>query len=354
MCESALSALLARISEPDGAAMAAARRQWDGLAKPLGSLGRLEEAVVRIAGLTGQADVRLPRRELFVFCADNGVVARGVAQSGPEVTAAVARALGAGESTVCRMAQPARCAVTAVDVGILDFPGAPGVWDRRIRNGTADIAQGPAMRREDCVRALLAGAQVAAEGKARGASILAAGEMGIGNTTTTAAVACALLGGSPEAWVGRGAGLSGEGLRRKRAAVQAALAVNRPDPQDPVDVLSKVGGLDIAALCGFYLGCAAERVPVLLDGAISAAAALCAMRLCPAARSALLASHVSAEPVGRPLLEALGLEPLLDAGLRLGEGSGAVAALPLLDMALAVYHGGQTFGRLGIDAYTPQ
>ena len=150
MCESALSALLARISEPDEAAMAAARRHWDGLAKPLGSLGRLEEAVVRIAGLTGQADVRLPRRELFVFCADNGVVARGVAQSGPEVTAAVARALGAGESTVCRMAQPARCAVTAVDVGILDFPGAPGVWDRRIRNGTADIAQGPAMRREDC------------------------------------------------------------------------------------------------------------------------------------------------------------------------------------------------------------
>ena len=354
MCESALSALLARISEPDEAAMAAARRQWDGLAKPLGSLGRLEEAVVRIAGLTGQADVRLPRRELFVFCADNGVVARGVAQSGPEVTAAVARALGAGESTVCRMAQPARCAVTAVDVGILDFPGAPGVWDRRIRNGTADIAQGPAMRREECVRALLAGTQVAAEGKARGASILAAGEMGIGNTTTTAAVACALLGGSPEAWVGRGAGLSGEGLRRKRAAVQAALAVNRPDPRDPVDVLSKVGGLDIAALCGFYLGCAAERVPVLLDGAISAAAALCAVRLCPAARGALLASHVSAEPVGRPLLEALGLEPLLDAGLRLGEGSGAVAALPLLDMALAVYHGGQTFGRLGIDAYMPQ
>ena len=168
MCESALSALLARISEPDGAAMAAARRQWNGLAKPLGSLGRLEEAVVRIAGLTGQADVRLPRRELFVFCADNGVVARGVAQSGPEVTAAVARALGAGESTVCHMAQPARCAVTAVDVGILDFPGAPGVWDRRVRNGTADIAQGPAMRREECVRALLAGAQVAAEGKARG------------------------------------------------------------------------------------------------------------------------------------------------------------------------------------------
>ena len=154
--------------------------------------------------------------------------------------------------------------------------------------------------------------------------------------------------------MGRGAGLSGEGLRRKRAAVQAALAVNRPDPKDPVDVLGKVGGLDIAALCGFYLGCAAGRVPVLLDGAISAAAALCAVRLCPAARGALLASHVSAEPVGRPLLEALGLEPLLDAGLRLGEGSGAVTALPLLDMALAVYHGGQTFGRLGIDAYTPQ
>lgn len=349
-----LQQAIAAVQPPCEDSREAARRRFSDIAIPLGSLGLLQDAVAQLAAIQRTVRPSIAKRAVVMFCADNGVVAQGVAQSGPDVTAAVARALGAGESTVCRMAQPARCAVTAVDVGILDFPGAPGVWDRRIRNGTADIAQGPAMRREECVRALLAGTQVAAEGKARGASILAAGEMGIGNTTTTAAVACALLGGSPEAWVGRGAGLSGEGLRRKRAAVQAALAVNRPDPKDPVDVLSKVGGLDIAALCGFYLGCAAERVPVLLDGAISAAAALCAVRLCPAARGALLASHVSAEPVGRPLLEALGLEPLLDAGLRLGEGSGAVAALPLLDMALAVYHGGQTFGRLGIDAYTPQ
>ena len=167
----------------------------------------------------------------------------------------------------------------------------------------------------------------------------------------TAVVAAALLGRSPEETVGRGAGLSDEGLVRKRRAVAAALAVNRPDPADPMDVLCKVGGLDIAAMTGFYLGCAFRKVPVLLDGAISCAAALCAVRLCPQAEKSLLASHRPAEPCGRLLLEALGREPVLDAGLRLGEGTGAVAAMPLLDMALSVYGEMHTFDGLGIPAY---
>lgn len=255
-----------------------ARRRWDSLAKPLGSLGLLEEAGVQIAALTGNADIDLSRRALLVFCADNGVVAQGVTQTDSSVTAAVARALAAGESTVCHMARTANCKVIPVDMGILDFPGAPGVLNRRVRNGTGDITRGPAMSREECVRAIEAGMELVREQKSAGMSILAAGEMGIGNTATSSAVASVLLERPSGELVGRGAGLSNEGLARKRAAVERAISVNYPDPADPVDVLAKVGGLDLAALCGVYLG-GSYRVPVLLDGFISAAAALCAEQL---------------------------------------------------------------------------
>lgn len=331
-----------------------AKIRWDSLAKPLGSLGLLEDAIVQIAALTGNVDVDLSRRTLLVLCADNGVVAQGVTQTDSSATAAVAQALGTGESTVCHMAQVTDCKVLPVDVGILDFPGAPGVLDRRIRNGTEDITQGPAMSREECINAIQTGMELVREQKEAGVSILAAGEMGIGNTTTSSAVASVLLDRPSAEMVGRGAGLSTAGLARKRAAVERALECSRPDPADPVDVLSKVGGLDLAALCGVYLGGAKYQVPVLLDGLISGVAALCAVRLWPKASAALLASHVSAEPAGALVLEALGKKPLITAGMRLGEGSGAVAALPLLDMALAVYQSGHTFGRIGIEPYTPQ
>jgi len=331
-----------------------ARARWDSLAKPLGSLGLLEDAVVQIAALTGNVEVDLSRRVLLVLCADNGVVARGVSQSDCSVTAAVARALGAGESTVCYMARTADCQVIPVDMGILDFPGAPGVLDRRVRNGTADITQGPAMNREECIRAIQTGMELVKEQKESGADILAAGEMGIGNTTTSSAVASVLLGRPSVELVGRGAGLSDAGLSRKRAAVEKAIYVHHPNPADPVDVLSRVGGLDLAGLCGVYLGGAKYRLPVLLDGFISTVAALCAVRLWPKAAGTLIASHVSAEPAGALVLRALGKKPLITAEMRLGEGSGAVAALPLLDMALAVYHSGHGFDKIGIEPYTPQ
>ena len=344
--------LIRTIRPPDPAAAAEARRRWYSLAKPLGSLGLLEEAVVKIAALTGNPDVRLERRELLVFCADNGVVARGVSQCGSEVTAAVARALARGNSTVCHMARPAGCRVLPVDVGMRER--VPGVRDCRVRGGTADIAAGPAMARAECLAAIKVGAALVRERARAGADLIALGEMGIGNTTAAAAVTAALLDLPPERVTGRGAGLSEAGLARKLSAVRQALAINRPDRRDPVDVLGKVGGLDLAALCGACLGGAACRVPILLDGMLCGAAALCAVRLCPEVRSALLAGHRSAEPAGGLLLEALNLRPLITAGLRLGEGSGAVAALPLLDMALAVYHDGQRFDGLGIQAYTPQ
>ena len=250
------------------------------------------------------------------------------------------------------MARVAGAEVLPVDVGMLAHEAIPGLRARVVmEGGTRNMTKGPAMDRAAGEAALRAGMETAEELAGRGMQLLAAGEMGIGNTTTTAAVAAALLGRSPEETVGRGAGLSDGGLVRKRRAVAAALAVNQPDPTDPMDVLCKVGGLDIAAMTGFYLGCAFQKLPVLLDGAISCAAALCAVRLCPWAEKSLLASHRPAEPCGQLLLDALGLEPVLDAGLRLGEGTGAAAAMPLLDMALSVYGEMHTFGGLGIPAY---
>ena len=346
-----LDRLLASVPLPDAAAGETARARWDALAKPLGSLGLLEDAVTQIAALTGSADVCLDRRTLLVFCADNGVVQRGVTQCGSAVTASVAGDLAAGHSAVSPMARLANCEVLPVDVGMATEAPVPGVPDRRVQTGTGDISTGPAMTREACIRTIETGAALALEQARQGVRLLLVGEMGIGNTTTAAAVAAALLELDPENVVGRGAGLSDAGLSRKREVVRAALRVNQPDAEDPVDVLAKVGGLDLAAMCGAYLGAAAARLPVLMDGSISSVAALCAVRLCPAAAHAILASHVSPEPAAQTVLDALGKRPLLTAGLRLGEGSGAVAALPLLDMALAVYHSGETFARRGIEPY---
>ena len=252
------------------------------------------------------------------------------------------------------LAAQAGCTVLPVDIGVKDRDFTDGVLPRKCKNGTDDCSVGPAMTRAECTQAIETGIALALDAKAQGADILLTGEMGIGNTTTACAVASVLLGRDPAALVGRGSGLSNAAFLKKIQVLHKAVARNHPDPADPVGVLASVGGLDLAALCGLCLGGAFVRLPVLLDGFIADAAALCAVRLCPAAGDALLASHVSAEPGAKAILEGLGLSAPLCAGLRLGEGSGAVMALPLLDMALAVYHSGHTFGALGIDAYTPQ
>lgn len=338
----------------EGAARRAAHEKWASVAKPLGSLGLLETALEDAAALTLSPELDLSRRALLLLCADNGVVAQGVAQSDHTVTAAVTRNAALGRSSVCRMAQVANCRVVPVDMGVIGMPPMDNLLDRRLGDGTGDITQGPAMSREQAERAILTGVELVRAEKEAGAGLLATGEMGIGNTTTSSAVACVLLDRPIPELTGRGSGLSDEGLRRKIRAIETAIAVNRPDPADPVDVLAKVGGFDLAGMCGIFLGGALYRVPVLMDGLISTVAALCAVRLCPESGKAMFASHVSAEPAGRLLLEALGKRPLITADMRLGEGTGAVAAIPLLDMALALYQDGTTFERTGIEAYTPQ
>ncbi len=315
-------------------------------------LGLLEDAVIQIAGITGSPDIVLGRRGCITMCADNGIVAEGVAQSDASVTTLVAGNIARGYGSVCRMASVANADVTAVDIGMVT--PADGVLDRRIAAGTANMTQGPAMTRKQAIRALCIGIELVADFKSRGYQILATGEMGIGNTSTSSALVAAFLGISAAEATGRGAGLSDEGLHRKIDAIERALAVNHPDPSDALDVLSKVGGFDIAGMAGIFLGGAIHRVPILIDGFVSAAAALVAAQLRPESTCAMIATHISAEPASRLVLNALGVRPLICADMRLGEGTGAVCALPLLDMALAVYNEMVTFDDIALEAYIPQ
>ena len=335
------------------AARVEAHRRWAAVAKPLGSLGLLEAAVEDAAALGQSAEVRFDTRAVLVLCADNGVVRQGVSQVDSTVTAVAARSIAAGRSSVGQMAALAHCDVITVDMGMQKPVSGAGLLERRIGAGTADITEGPAMTRAQAEQAVLTGAALVRTEQERGCTLLATGEMGIGNTTTSAAVACALLRQPARAMTGRGAGLSDAGLRRKRWAVDTALAVNRPDPGDVLDVLHKVGGLDIAGLAGVFLGGALCHTPVLVDGFISSVAALVAARLCPACKDYMLGSHASEEPASRLVLSELGLRPFLYAGMRLGEGTGAVAVMPLLDMGLAVYREMATFEDTNIEAYQP-
>lgn len=347
-----LRMLTEHIRPPYREAAAAAKAHWDGIAKPLNGLGDLEDAVIHIAALTGSADVRIDKRSVVVLCADNGVVAEGVSQTDASVTATMAGEIARMNSSVCKMASAAEAEVFAVDMGMLHR--VEGVRDCHVADGTGNIAMGPAMTREQALQAIRVGMDLVKEHKERGDQLLATGEMGIGNTTTSSAMAAVLLGLPVETVTGRGAGLSDEGLRRKCGAIRRAIEVNRPDPADALDVLSKLGGFDIAGMTGLFLGGALYRVPILIDGLISSVAALTAARLCPEARCAMLASHCSAEPAATQILRELGVTAVLRAGLKLGEGTGAVCMMPLLDMALAVYHGSAAFSDTGIEQYQLQ
>ena len=345
--------VIREIQPPDESARMQAEARWNKVAKPLGSLGLFENMITRIAALRGQADFSLKKKTLLVFCADNGVVAQGVSQCGSDVTGKVAVALAEGRSTANTMAQRAGCRVIPADVGILDFPGHPGVRNLRVRNGTGDISREAAMTREDCLTAMAGGVALTEELIREGTELLAVGEMGIGNTTTATALSAALLNQDPDRITGRGAGLSTAGLERKKRVIRRALARIDRAEKEPVSLMAELGGLDIAAMCGAFLAAAANRTPVIIDGAVSSIAAYCALRLCPDAGAAMLASHVSAEPLGALLLEKLALEAPLDAGMHLGEGSGALLLMPLLETALEVYRSGQDFAGLGIEAYQP-
>ena len=329
-----------------------AQWKWDHVAKPLHSLGLLEDMIVKIASIQGTADVRIDKRCALVFCADHGVVSEGVSQSGSEVTALVAQSIAEGTANINLMASSAHADVYAVDMGMLH--PVPGTIDRRIAAGTANMAKQSALTYEQAKSALQAGMDLVGEMKEKGYHIILTGEMGIGNTTASTAISCTLLGFTPEELTGRGAGLSDAGLVRKRHAIERALSVNQPDANDPVNVLAKVGGLEIAGMAGAFLGGVKYRMPIVIDGVISAVAALVAARICPEAKDFILPSHMSREPAAMRIMDELNLKPIIHADMALGEGTGAAALLPLLDMALRVYHGPHTFDDLGMEAYSPQ
>lgn len=346
-----LEETMQKIRPVDAAAMAAAKQHWDGLGKPLGSLGRLEKALIQIAGIQRTGDVHIDRKALVIMCADNGVVQEGVTQCGQEVTATVAENFLDEKSCVAIMCRRAGTKICPVDIGMA--VDTPRVEKRKIAYGTKNMAKEPAMTREQAVAAIEVGIAKAEELHAQGYEMLATGEMGIGNTTTSSAMTAVYLGLDVEIVTGRGAGLSSHGLQRKIHAIKQAIAVNQPDPEDPLDVLAKVGGLDIAGMCGLFLGGAAQQMPVVMDGFISQVAALTAVRLVPECADYILASHVSEEPGANILLKALEKDAFLTCGMRLGEGSGAVALFPILDFASDIYHKMSTFVQADIVEYQP-
>lgn len=348
-----LNQYLEMIKPVDTAAMSAAAKKWSTIAKPLGSLGLLEETVVRIAGITGSHNIDISKRAVIAMCADNGVVAQGVTQTGQEVTAIVTENMSSGCTSVCKMAAVANAEVIPVNIGCVNEVHGEHIRQHCIRRGTADFTQAPAMTRDEAQRAIIIGIELVRELSEKGYKLIATGEMGIGNTTTSSAVTAVLLDCEVEDVTGRGAGLSSEGLARKIDAIKRGIALNCPDKNDALDVISKVGGLDIAGLCGVFLGGAIYHVPVLVDGFISSVSALCAARLCPDCAGYMLGSHASNEPAGKMVLHALGLTPFLYAGMCLGEGTGAVAVMPLIDMGLAVYREMSTFEEISVEAYQP-
>lgn len=362
----AFSALLARVTPVDHALAAQATRRLDSLTKPKGSLGRLEELATRLFCIQ-QGPPRADPARIYVIAGDHGVAAEGVSPFPQAVTRQMVANFLTGGAGVNVLAGKTGTDLMVVDAGCLGgrFPDHPGLIQRKIASGTANLAQGPAMSREECLAALLLGAELADQAKREGFACLGTGDMGIANTTPSAALYCVMLGLDPAAAVGPGAGLDPDGVRRKVQVVRQAISANwsavarggegepcetcsLDGPDDPLAALAAVGGLEIAALAGLIIGAAANRLPVAVDGYISTAAAVAAWRLCPAVKDYCVFAHASAEPGHRPILARLGAEPLLDLGLRLGEGTGAALALFLLRCAAAIFSEMASFEEAGV------
>jgi nicotinate-nucleotide--dimethylbenzimidazole phosphoribosyltransferase len=345
-----LETTIEAIRPADEAAMTAARELQARLTKPAGSLGALEELSVRLAGLAGVCPPPMPEpATVAVFAGDHGVHAQGVSPWPQEVTAQMVANFVAGGAVVNAFARQAGAEVMVIDIGVsIPLHGGPNLLDANVRRGTRDMTAEAALTRDEARAAVEVGIAVAEQLVAAGAKCLLTGDMGIANTTPAAALIAVFTGAGPAAVTGRGTGIDDTMLGHKTAVVAAALDRHTPDKTDPLGVLAAVGGLEHAALAGFILGAAAHRVPVIVDGVIAASAALAAAAFAPDAVAAMIAGHRSAEPGASVALAHLGLEPLIDLGMRLGEGSGAVLALPVVASAVRVLHEVATFDSAGV------
>ncbi len=350
LCMNRYEQVISEIRPADAIARQKASSYIDGLIKPMGSLGKLESLAVRIAGITGKTrGNNLRKRTIVVMCADNGVYEENVASAPKEVTVLMARAMADGKSGMTVLAKEAGSDYHLIDIGIDTDEKLPCLIDRKIAGGTMNFTKGPAMTRQMCIRAVETGIEIVESLHADGYQLIGTGELGMGNTTSSACVLMGLTGLSADKAVGKGAGLTDEAYENKKNVAARAIAVNAPDSNDPIDVLSKVGGFDIAGLTGVYLGAACCRIPVVIDGFISSVAALAAYRLCPLTVDYMIPSHYSKEPGFAYAMKELGIEPMLAMDMRLGEGSGCPLAFHLIDAALAMADGMATFGEAAID-----
>lgn len=347
---SLLDTTIAAIAKPDAAAAAAARARQDSLTKPMGSLGVLEELSVRIAGMTGKTRPVLAPGAVFVMAADHGVCAEGVSAFPQEVTPQMVLNFVHGGAGINVLARAAGARVVVTDVGVAsDIEAASGLYIKKVGRGTRNMAKGPAMTRDEARACVEVGIEVfEAEYAKKAFGIAATGDMGIGNTTPSAAIVAVLAGADVRSVAGRGTGIDDSGLERKISVIEKAIALNAPDPRDTLGVLAAVGGFEIGAIAGTILAAAARRVPVLIDGFISGAGALIAKGLCSTSVEYMIAAHNSVEPGHKAMLAALGLRPILDLGMRLGEGTGAALAMPICVSACKVLDEMATFGEAGV------
>lgn len=349
-----LEEIITKIQPLDNNAMRSARTRQNTLTKPPGSLGRLEDLSIQLAGMTSNPLPSMERKVVIVMAADHGVALEGVSAYPAEVTPQMVLNFLRGGAAINVLARQVGVRIIIADMGVAaDLADASGrLVSYKIGFGTANLAKGPAMTREQARASIQRGIEIAEAEIRRGVDILATGDMGIGNTTASAAIACALMDQTPEAIAGRGTGVDDEGLKRKLHVIARSLKINRPDGKDALDVLAKVGGFEIGGLVGVILASAANRKPVVVDGFISTAAAMLAVSLAPAARDYLIAAHVSQERGHRLMLEWLGLNPLLDLNLRLGEGTGAVLAFPLIEASARILCEMATFDEAGVSDKT--
>jgi len=345
-----LTKTINNIKPLDQRAIEAAQERLDSLTKPPGSLGVLEDMVKTLAGITGKPIPSLGKKTVIIMAGDHGVTDEGVSAFPKEVTPQMVINFLNGGAAINVLSRLEGAGIICCDIGVASDIEHPALITRKVKYGTDNMAKGPAMSREEAAAAIETGIEVAEEAIRQGSTVLATGEMGIGNTTPSSAILRAFSDCSPEAAVGLGTGINKEGLSKKHMAINKALEVNRPNPDDPLDVLSKVGGLEIAGLTGVILAAAANRIPIVIDGFISTAAALVAARLCPGAIPYMIASHVSEEPGHRVILNMLGLNPILHMKMRLGEGTGAVLAFHMLDAAVRIQSEMATFADAGVSS----
>lgn len=339
------------ITKADFKAMELSRLKWNSVAKPLNSLGLLEKAVTKIAGITGDPDVKINRRCAIVMCADNGVAAEGVTQSDSSVTALVAKSIAEGKANINLVSRPYNIDVFAVDAGMNTDVPDERIIKRKTAYGTENIYLKNAMTASQTEYAVSAGIDIVRDMKNKGYDIIVTGEMGIGNTTTSSALASVILGETVKNVTGCGAGLDRQRLEHKIHVIEHAVEINRPDRDKPLEMLAKIGGFDIAGMTGLFLGGGVYKIPVVIDGLISSVAAKLACMINPETVNYMLCSHVSKEPAGRKILESMGLKAIIDGELCLGEGTGGAMLIPLLDGALSVYHSAHRFEELNMEQY---